>query len=97
MARQIAELSVDILSQMIRAKERSRQAYKESIERVLTNISMLLDVHRPRSFDSADLQTEIPGDVAFYFCYNMYEANASETGKILIRDIKASNSPIGLS
>lgn len=40
---------------MIRAKERSRQAYKESIERVLTNISMLLDVHRPRNFDSADL------------------------------------------
>ena len=27
----------------------------------------------------------------------MYEANASETGKILIRDIKASNSLIGLS
>ena len=58
---------------------------------------MLIDVHRPRNFDASDLQTEVPGDVAFYFCYNMYEANASETGKILIKDIKATNSSAGLS
>ena len=54
----------------------------------MTNIKMFLDVHRPRNFDAGDLRTEIPSELAFYFCYCLYEANASETGKILIKDIK---------
>ena len=59
-----------MLPQMIKAKERIRQAFKDSVERVMTNIKMFIDVHRPRNFDAPDLTTEIPSDLAFYFCYN---------------------------
>lgn len=75
---------------MVRAKERTRQAFKDSIGRVVNNIKMYLDVHRPRSFDASDLRTEITPDLAYYFCYSQYEANASEAGKLLIKDIKGS-------
>ena len=59
---------------------------------MLTNIKMYLDVHRPRNFDAVDLTTEVPADTAMYFCYNQYEANASEAGKILIKDVKGNGS-----
>ena len=55
---------------MIKAKERTKQAYRDSIERIITNIKMYVDVLRPRSFDAGDLTTEVPSDLAFYFCYN---------------------------
>lgn len=77
---------------MVKAKERTKQAYKDSIERIVTNIRMYLDVLRPRNFDAGDLTTEVPGDLAFYFCYNQFEANSSEVGKVLIKDIKGLSS-----
>ena len=49
---------------------------------------MYLDVVRPRNFDSADLLTEMPIDMTYAFCYNEFEANATETSKLLIKDIK---------
>ena len=58
------------------------------MERVMSNIRMYLDVLRPRSFEANDLTSEIPSDLAYYFCYNQYEANASEAGKLLVKDIK---------
>ena len=73
---------------MVRAKERTKTAYKDSIERVVSNIRMYLDVLKPRNFDASDLTTEVPSDLAFYFCYNQFEANSSEAGKVLIKDIK---------
>ena len=69
-------------------RERTRTAFKDSIERLLTNIRMYLDVLRPRNFDATDLTTEIPSDTAYYFCYNKFEANASEAGKLLVKDVK---------
>ena len=82
---------------MVKARERTKQAYKDSIGRVLTNLRMYLDVLRPRDFDAGDLQVEVPADTAFHFCYNMFESNASEVGKILIKDIKGLNSMAGLA
>lgn len=73
---------------MVKAKERTRQAFKDSLGRIMTNIKMYLDVLRPRSFDAPDLGTEIPVDVGFHFCYNKFEMNASEAGHLLIKDIR---------
>ena len=50
---------------------------------------MYLDVFKPRNFDAPDLTTEIPSELAYFFCFNNFEANASEAGKLLIKDIKA--------
>ena len=58
------------------------------MERVVSNIRMYLDVLRPRSFEANDLTSEIPSDLAYYFCYNQYEVNASEVGKLLVKDIR---------
>ena len=55
---------------------------------------MYLDVLRPRNFDSADLSTELPMDMTFKFCYNEFEANASEASKLLIKDIKTATVPL---
>lgn len=49
---------------------------------------MYLDVLRPRNFDAPDLTTEISSEIAYYFCYNKFETNASEAGKLLIKDVK---------
>ena len=77
---------------MVKVKERTRQAFKDSLERLMTNIKMYLDVHRPRNFDAQDLLTELPADTVLYFCYNQYEANAQEAGKLLIKDVKGNDS-----
>ena len=58
------------------------------MERVLTNIVMYLDVLRPRNFDSLDLQTELPMDTTFAFCYDEFEVNATEANKLMIKDIR---------
>ena len=73
---------------MVKAKERTKVAYKDSIERIMSNIRMYMDVLRPRNFDATDLTTEVPSDLGFYFCYNVFEANSQEAGKVLIKDIK---------
>ena len=64
-AKQITDLAIKIHSQFIKAREKSKLAFKETLERNLTNIVMFLDVMRPRNFDSADLLTELPGEITF--------------------------------
>ena len=49
---------------------------------------MYLDVMRPRNFDANDLQTELPGDVIFQFCYESFVENSQDASKLLIKDIK---------
>ena len=56
-----------------------------------------MDVLRPRNFDATDLTTEVPSDLGFYFCYNVFEANSQEAGKVLIKDIKGITSWASLS
>ena len=85
---QICQVCLTIIPQLIKARERTKTAFKDSIERIITNIRMYLDVFRPRNFDAPDLATEIPSDLAYYFCYNNFEANASEAGKLLIKDVR---------
>jgi hypothetical protein len=81
-------MCVKIIPQLIRPKERTRFAFKDSLERIVTNIRMYLDVLRPRNFDAPDLTTEISSEIAYYFCYNKFETNASEAGKLLVKDVK---------
>lgn len=88
LADQIIQLTTQMLACLIRARERARQSYSDSVMRILTNIQMLTDVLKPRKFDSFDLQTELPQDTAFYFCYNQFSEQASEANKILIQDIR---------
>ena len=81
-------LAIKLHSQFIRAREKARVAYKETLERALTNIVMYLDVLRPRNFESPELTTELPMDVTYEFCYTEFEANAQEASKLMIKDIR---------
>ena len=62
--------------------------YRETIERVLTNILVFMDVMRPRNFDAQDLQRELPIDQTYIFWHANATQNCSEPNKLLIKDFK---------
>jgi len=59
---QIVHHSIKILVQFVEAREKPRQAFKDTIGRCLTNVLIYLDVTKPRSFDSEELTKELPLD-----------------------------------
>lgn len=62
--------------------------HRETVERVLQNILIYLDVLKPRTFDAEDLSRELPQDVTFVYCNQAALKNASETGKLMVKDFK---------
>jgi hypothetical protein len=62
--------------------------YKESLDRVLQNVLIFLDVLKPRNFDSDDLTKELPLDSTYVFWHLAAQRNASEVGKLMIKDFK---------
>lgn len=51
---------IQLVPQLIKAREKHRQSFRDCLERIVTNLTMYLDVLRPRSFDAPDLATEVP-------------------------------------
>ena len=47
-----------------------------------------LDVLRPRTFDADDLTKELPLDSTYLFWHLSAQRNASEVGKLMIKDFK---------
>ena len=71
---EICNTALKLMAQVAKAKEKTRIAYKDQINRALINIRMYMDVMRPRSFDAPDLTTEIPiQDTTYEFCYKHFE------------------------
>lgn len=87
-ARQIVKLCILIEAQFIRARENQKKVYKESIERVLQNILIYLDVLKPRTFDAEDLNKDLPLDSTFVFWHLSAQKNAAEVGKLMVKDFK---------
>ena len=56
--------------------------------RTLTNLIIYLDVLKPRTFDSEELNKELPLDVLLSFAFQNFEDKASENGKLMIKDIR---------
>ena len=54
----------------------------------MQNILIYLDVLKSRSFDSDDLIKELPLDITFLFWHLSIQSNASEVGKLMIKDFK---------
>jgi hypothetical protein len=46
------------------------------------------DVLRPRLFDADDLTKDLPTDSTFVFWHLAAQKNASEVGKLMIKDFK---------
>jgi hypothetical protein len=86
--KQVTKLCLLIETQFFRARENQKKVHRETMERILQNILIYTDVLKPRLFDADDLTKELPTDCTFVFWHLVAQKNASEVGKLMVKDFK---------
>lgn len=85
----IAELSLQFLAKMFKARDKTKVNYKEWLNRCLTNLILYLDAISPRHFSSTDLNKPLPIDgQCFEFIFDRESENRESLQKLTIKDMR---------
>ena len=87
----IADLSLQFLARMFKARDKTKVAYREWVTRALTNLILYLDVISPRLFSSgSDLNKPLPIDgICFEFIFDRESSdNREDLQKLTIKDMR---------
>ena len=87
----IADVSLQFLCMMFKARDKCKQTYKEWVTRVLTNIMLFLDAIKPRLYSDTDLNKPLPiNDTCFEFIFDREASDdRSDLSKLTIKEMRS--------